>query len=78
MSSSENDVRSDTKEAAQCALSTLVPKKSKSKYDLAYVNFGSWCDQKRITHLNEKVLLAYFQEKKGIKNSTSWESIFDV
>lgn len=72
MSDSESDVPSDIEEAAQSALSTIIPKKSKSKYDLAYVKFSSWCEQKRITHLNEKVLLAYFQEKKEMKSSTLW------
>ncbi|XP_044759178.1 uncharacterized protein LOC123316928 [Coccinella septempunctata] len=42
MSDSENDVPSDIEEAAQSELSTIIPKKSRSKNDLAYAKFGLW------------------------------------
>lgn len=37
------------------ALPTIIPKKSRSKYDLPYAKFSLWCEHKNITHWNEKV-----------------------
>lgn len=72
MSDSENDIPSDIEEAAQCALSTVIPRKSKLRYDLAYTKFTAWCKDKNVKHISEKVLLAYFHEKKNMKSSTLW------
>jgi len=46
----------------------VIPTKSKGKYDLAYAKFDAWCKDKNVNHINEKVLLAYFEGK----NSTLW------
>lgn len=63
MASDDNDVPSDIEEAAQSALSAVIPRKSKNKYDLAHVKFNSWCQRKKVLHVNEKVLLAL---RKGL------------
>ena len=72
MSESSLDVPSDVEEAAQMAISSLIPEKSKSKYDLAYQKFNEWLAEKNIKRINEKVLLAYFQAKVHMKSSTLW------
>ncbi|KAJ8909414.1 hypothetical protein NQ315_002852 [Exocentrus adspersus] len=72
MSDTESDVPSDIEEAAQRALSTVIPTKSKLRYDGAYTKFTTWCEDKKVKQINEKVLLAYFQGKKNMKSSTLW------
>lgn len=63
---------SDVEEAAQSALSTVIPQRSKARYDLAYEKFGKWLEDKKIKRINEKVLLAYFEGRKNQKVSTLW------
>lgn len=70
--SSSEELPSDIEEAAGNALLSVIPKKSKAVYDLAYEKFVTWCDEKKIKHVNEKVLLAYFEGKKDLKVSTLW------
>ncbi|KAJ8914730.1 hypothetical protein NQ315_017440 [Exocentrus adspersus] len=47
MSDTESDVPSDIVEAAQRALSTLIPTKSKLRLDAAYTKFTTWCEDKK-------------------------------
>jgi hypothetical protein len=72
MSSDSDDIPSDVEEAAQSAISSVIPNKSKAKYDLAYEKLEKWCEGKNIKHINEKILLAYFEGKKTLKASTLW------
>ena len=73
MADSDSDsVPSDIEAAAQSALSTVIPQKSKALYDLAYEKFEKWLEEKKIKHINEKVLLAYFEGRKTQKASTLW------
>jgi integrase len=72
MSSDSDDIPSDVEEAAQSAISSIIPNKSKAKYDLAYEKLEKWCEGKNIKHINEKILLAYFEGKKTLKASTLW------
>ena len=72
MSDTSLDLPSDIEEAAESALSTVIPQKSKAKYDLAYDKFEKWCQEKKLKHVNEKVMLAYFEGKKNLKSSTMW------
>jgi hypothetical protein len=41
---------------------------------MAYEKFEKWCEgyQQDVKHINEKMLLAYFEEKKTLKASTLW------
>lgn len=67
-----SDVPSDIEEAAVSTLPTTIPAESKAKYDLAYEKFTQWCEEKEIKHVNEQVMLTYFDEKKAFKASTLW------
>ncbi|CAG9814340.1 unnamed protein product [Phaedon cochleariae] len=70
--SNSSDSPSDIEEAAQNALLTMIPEKSKERYDIAYRKFENWCEEKKVKHINEKVMLAYFEGHKSLKASTLW------
>ncbi|KAJ8946088.1 hypothetical protein NQ317_018532, partial [Molorchus minor] len=55
-------------EAANIAISNLLPTKSRSLYDIAYNRFKKWCAEKNVQVYSENVLLAYFSE--NAKNSS--------
>ncbi|KAJ8976391.1 hypothetical protein NQ317_003941 [Molorchus minor] len=60
-------------EAANIAISNLLPTKSRSLYDIAYNRFKKWCTEKNVQVYSENVLLAYFSENaKNYKSSTLW------
>ncbi|KAJ8977912.1 hypothetical protein NQ317_004908 [Molorchus minor] len=60
-------------EAANIAISNLLPTKSRSLYDIAYNRFKKWCADKNVQVYSENVLLAYFSENaKNYKSSTLW------
>ncbi|KAJ8968092.1 hypothetical protein NQ317_005576 [Molorchus minor] len=60
-------------EAANIAISNLLPTKSRSLYDIAYNRFKKWCAEKNVQVYSENVLLAYFSENaKNYKSSTLW------
>ncbi|KAJ8975417.1 hypothetical protein NQ317_012593 [Molorchus minor] len=60
-------------EAANIAISNLLPTKSRSLYDIAYNRFKKWCAGKNVQVYSENVLLAYFSENaKNYKSSTLW------
>ncbi|KAJ8974059.1 hypothetical protein NQ317_016749, partial [Molorchus minor] len=49
-------------EAANIAISNLLPTKSRSLFDIAYNRFKKWCAEKNVQVYSENVLLAYFSE----------------
>ncbi|KAJ8972830.1 hypothetical protein NQ317_008863 [Molorchus minor] len=60
-------------EAANIAISNLLPTKSRSLYDIAYNRFKKWCAEENVQVYSENVLLAYFSENaKNYKSSTLW------
>ncbi|KAJ8974962.1 hypothetical protein NQ317_008253 [Molorchus minor] len=60
-------------EAANIAISNLLPTKSRSLYDIAYNRFKKWCAEKNVQVYSENVLLVYFSENaKNYKSSTLW------
>ncbi|KAJ8970254.1 hypothetical protein NQ317_000847, partial [Molorchus minor] len=60
-------------EAANIAISNLLPTKSRSVYDIAYNRFKKWWAEKNVQVYSENVLLAYFSENaKNYKSSTLW------
>ena len=70
---SDNDESLDIQQAAETALSTLVPEKSKNLYETTYNNFETWVKEKHVENFTEKVLLAYFLKlSTTLKPSTLW------
>lgn len=69
-----SDLPSDVEEAAQMAVSSLLPLKSKEKYEKVYKRFVCWCSEKNIQNIfKEKVLLAYFETiSKSYSSSSLW------
>jgi hypothetical protein len=62
---------SDIEESAALAFNSLLPEKSKEKYKKGYNGFENWCSEKIVKHVNEEVLLAYFEQKsRTFKGST--------
>jgi hypothetical protein len=72
MSSEWDDIPSDIEETARSGISSVIPNKSRAKYDLAYEKFEKWCEGKNVKGINEKNLLAYFEGKKILNASTLW------
>ncbi|KAK5648052.1 hypothetical protein RI129_002944 [Pyrocoelia pectoralis] len=71
-SSSDLELPSDVEEAANVAVGSLIPEKSKDRYAVAYTKFEKWCELKKLKKTNEKVLLAYFESLKTLKASSLW------
>ncbi|KAJ8984182.1 hypothetical protein NQ317_011091 [Molorchus minor] len=69
--SDSDDIPSNIEDAARNAVCLLIPEKSKAAYDLVYEKFEKWRKEKKVKHVNEKVLLAYFEDK-NLKASTLW------
>ncbi|RZC35734.1 hypothetical protein BDFB_013332 [Asbolus verrucosus] len=60
------------------AIESLLPAKSKEKYENAYRQFDDWYKEKQMKEIKEEMLLAYFQQKsKAYKSSTLW-SIYSM
>ncbi|PSN31733.1 hypothetical protein C0J52_27394, partial [Blattella germanica] len=57
---------SDIEEAWKEGCASLIPEKSKRRYELAYEKFMKWVNDKK-TNVNEKTLLAYFVRRVGAK-----------
>lgn len=61
------------REAANSTYQSLLPEKSKSKYELAYSQFMKWKLQNKITIISENVMTAYMRQlSERIKPSTLW------
>jgi hypothetical protein len=59
--------------AANSTYQSLLPEKSKSKYELAYSQFMKWKLQNKITIISENVMTAYMRQlSERIKPSTLW------
>jgi hypothetical protein len=59
--------------AAEQASSSLLPAKSRSRYDKAHVDFVEWQHKKNVKTINEQVILAYVQElSQSFAPSTLW------
>jgi hypothetical protein len=73
MSDSEENLPSDIELAAQSAIDTLIPAKSKERYEIVYKYFEEWMEIKKIREVSEKVVLAYFAEQsEKLKPSSLW------
>jgi hypothetical protein len=53
---------------------TLIPAKSKKRYEIVYKYFEEWMEVKKIREVSEKVVLAYFaeQSEKLKPNGAVW------
>ncbi|CAH1366232.1 unnamed protein product [Tenebrio molitor] len=59
--------------AAEQASSSLLPAKSRSRYDKAHVDFVEWQHKKNVKTINEQVILAYVQElSQSFAPSSLW------
>ncbi|KAJ8916918.1 hypothetical protein NQ315_013388 [Exocentrus adspersus] len=66
---------SDILKAAQEASSSLLPAKSKEKYQKVYEKFCQWRITKNVQKTDENVIPAYFFEKaKALKASSLWST----
>ena len=63
MSDSES-LPSDIEELATQVVSTLLPEKSKIKYEQAYERLRKWCDEKKIKNIIDDIIL--FMEHHAI------------
>jgi hypothetical protein len=58
-----------------CAVSNLIPEKSKRQYDMCYNDFKERCNKNNVKTVSENVVLAYLMEKsKTVKSSTLWST----
>lgn len=62
---------SDVEESANIACLSLLPEKSKKRYEAAYKSFKNWCQTKTASAVSETLLLAYFYEKSAQLKSPS-------
>ena len=60
MSDSDGSLPSDIEAAANEAISSLVPTKSKARYELEYQKFEDWCKANKIKEVSEKIFLVIF------------------
>lgn len=65
-------------EAALIACASLLPEKSKNRYNQAYEVFLKWCAEKIITEIDENVMLAYFLEKSETLSPPTLWSIYSM
>lgn len=61
----------DIEESANIACLSLLPEKSRKRYEATYQYFKKWCQTKTATAVSETVLLAYFHEKSAVLKSPS-------
>jgi hypothetical protein len=65
----------ELKNIADCAVSNLIPEKSKRQYDKCYNDFKEWCNKNNVKTVSANVVLAYLMEKsKTVKSSTLWST----
>ena len=66
--------------AADDACKTLVPERSRERYESAHKAFLTWCNKKNVAegHYTESVLLAYFSELSGRYASSTLWTIFSM
>jgi hypothetical protein len=65
----------ELKNIADCAVSNLIPEKSKRQYDKCYNDFKERCNKNNVKTVSKNVVLAYLMEKsKTAKSSTLWST----
>jgi hypothetical protein len=65
----------ELKNIADCAVSNLIPEKSKWQNDKCYNDFKERCNKNNVKTVSENVVLAYLMEKsKTVKSLTLWST----
>lgn len=59
----ENNFDSDLEQAWAAGCSAVIPEKSRERYENTYRAFKQWCETKKISGMNEKIMLAYFVQR---------------
>lgn len=63
----------DIQEAASFATMSLLPEKSRKRYNITYDKFMTWCKKKNVSVSTENVILAYLAElSTTYASSTMW------
>jgi hypothetical protein len=58
-----------------CAVSNLIPEKSKWQCENCYSDFRDWCNNTNVKTVSENVVLAYLLKKsKILKSSSLWST----
>ncbi|KAJ6639665.1 hypothetical protein Bhyg_12412 [Pseudolycoriella hygida] len=72
--SSGSDSEFDLEFEVDKAMKLLLPSASKEVYEKAYDTFKEWCNKKKITVVDQGVLMVYFSSAKmeSYKPSTAW------
>lgn len=73
-----NETINYVEEAARIASASLLPEKSKTRYELAYDIFKKWCSGNNVGDVTENVLLAYFLEKSKTMSPSSLWSVYSM
>jgi hypothetical protein len=68
----------ELKNIADCAVSNLIPEKSKRQYDKCYNDFKERCNKNNVKTVSENVVLAYLMEKSKTEKFNFMEHIFNV
>jgi hypothetical protein len=68
----------ELKNIADCAVSNLIPEKSKRQYDKCYNDFKERCNKSNVKTVSENVVLAYLMEKSKTEKFNFMEHIFNV
>jgi hypothetical protein len=65
----------ELKNITDCAVSNLIPEKSKRQYDKCYNVLKERCNKNNVKTVSENVVLVYLMEKsKTVKSSTLWST----
>jgi hypothetical protein len=68
----------ELKNIADCAMSNLIPEKSKRQYNKCYNDFKERCNKNNVKTMSENVVLAYLMEKSKTEKFNFMEHIFNV
>lgn len=74
MDSSSDDLSCtppEVKNIANTAVHSLLPSKSRLRYEKEYQNFCKWCTENNVTNLSENIILAYFKVMSETKKASS-------
>ena len=69
----------ELKSVANFAMESVLPKKSKGRYEISYNNFVKWQRKHSVENLfSENVLLAYFNEELKNKSPSTLWSVYSM
>ena len=65
-------------EADRIIGNTLLPAKSRKRYERVYKLFTEWQSEKKCSSCSEEILIVYFNEKAKKLKSSSFRSIYSM